>query len=64
MTKKQLGLSLIALGAIAILALFGIDLVGAGQFQGVGPAQKRALIAAGFVIVVGATLLPLGDAPA
>jgi hypothetical protein len=64
MTKKQLGLGFILLGVTAVLALFGMDMIGAGQFQGIGPAQKRALMAAGLVIVVGLTLLPLGDKPA
>ena len=47
-----------------ILALFGIDLLGAGKFQGIGPAQKLALMGAGVIILVGVSLLPLGDRPA
>lgn len=64
MTKKQLGLSFIFLGIFLILALFGIDLLGAGKFQGIGPAQKLALMGAGVIILVGVSLLPLGDRPA
>lgn len=63
-TKRQLGLGFIALGSTAIVLLFLRDLLGASQFQGIGPMQKAALVGAGIVIVVGITLLPLGDKPA
>jgi len=64
MTKRQLGLLMIALGVLAILGLFAMDLVRAGQYQGIGPAQKQAMLAAGAAVIVGLTLLPLGDSPA
>ena len=64
MTKKQLGFLFIALGFMAIVGSLGLDLVRAGQYQGIGPAQKQAMMAAGLVIMVGITLLPLGDRPA
>jgi hypothetical protein len=64
MTKKQLGLLFIAVGGVGIVGLFGIDLLGAGQFNGIGPAQRLGLLAAGALIFVGLTLLPLGDKPA
>jgi hypothetical protein len=63
-TKRQLGIGFILLGLLAIVGSFAIDLAGAGNFQGVGPAQRVALLGAGLVIVVGLTLLPLGDKPA
>ena len=63
-TKRQLGIGFILLGVLAIVGSFAVDWIGAGNFQGVGPAQRVALIAAGAVIVVGLTLLPLGDRPA
>jgi len=63
-TKKQLGIGFILLGVAAIIGTFVVDMLGAGQFQGVGPAQKLALAAAGVVILVGVSLLPLGDKPA
>ncbi len=63
-TKRQLGLLFIIMGVGAIFAMFAIDLIGAGQFQGIGPAQRRALIISGLVIFVGATLIPLGNRPA
>ena len=64
MTKRQIGFVIIGLGAIGILGLFAMDLIGAGQFQGIGPAQRLAMIGLGFVILIGLTLLPLGDRPA
>lgn len=64
MTKRQLGMLMIALGAMAILGLFALDLLRAGQHQGIGPAQKQAMLAAGAAVIVGLTLLPLGDKPA
>ncbi len=64
MTKRQLGFVFIALGILAAAGMFLIDLIGAGQFQGIGPAQRLALIGAGFVVFVGLTLLPFGDNPA
>lgn len=64
MTKRQLGLLFIATGAAGAVAIFAVDLVGAGRFQGIGPAQRAALAAAALLIVLGVTLLPLGDRPA
>ncbi|MEZ4516903.1 MAG: hypothetical protein R3C44_08730 [Chloroflexota bacterium] len=63
-TKRQLGLIFIGLGVAAVAGSFIVDLVGAGQFQGIGPAQQRILLVAGLVILVGLTLLPLGNRPA
>jgi hypothetical protein len=63
MTKRQLGLLLILMGTVGLLGLILIDLLGAGGFRGIGPAQRLAMIAAGGTIVVGMTLLPLGDKP-
>jgi len=64
MTKRQLGILFIALGVTAVLALFALDFIRAGQYQGIGPAQKQAMLASGLVVLVGLTLLPLGNRPA
>jgi hypothetical protein len=63
-TKRQLGLLFIALGVGTAVGLFAIDLLGAGQFQGIGPAQRRALLVAGAAVLLGLSLWPLGDKPA
>lgn len=64
MTKRQLGILLIMMGVTAVAGLLALDLVRAGQHQGIGPAQKQAMLAAGLVIMLGLTLLPLGNQPA
>lgn len=63
-SKRQLGLGLVLLGLLAIIGMLAVDLLGAGQFQGIGPAQRRALLVAGLVVVLGLSLWPLGDRPA
>jgi hypothetical protein len=63
-TKRQLGIGFILLGLLAIIATFAVDWLGAGNFQGIGPAQRLTLIGAALLILVGITLLPLGDKPA
>lgn len=63
-TKRQLGFIFILLGVSATVGMFAIDLPQAGQYQGIGPAQQRALIVAGISILLGLTLLPLGNKPA
>jgi hypothetical protein len=63
-TKRQLGLIFIFLGGGAAMAMFLIDLFQAGQYQGIGPAQQRALLVAGLAILLGLSLIPLGNRPA
>ena len=63
-TKRQLGLLFIVLGVGTAVAMFIVDLLGAGQFQGIGPAQRQALLAAGAAVLLGLSLLPLGNRPA
>ena len=63
-TKRQLGLAFIGLAIAGVAGSFLYDLMGGGQFSGIGPAQRLALIGAGLLALVGLTLLPLGDRPA
>lgn len=63
-TKRLLGVGFVLLGIGAIAGMFVLDWLGAGQFQGIGPAQQKAMLAAGVSILVGLTLIPLGDRPA
>lgn len=64
MTKRQLGYLFILAGVGGAIGLLALDFVGAGQFQGIGPAQRLALLVAGGVMLLGLSLLPLGDKPA
>jgi hypothetical protein len=64
LTKRQLGFLMIVIGLAAALGLLAVDLLGAGQHQGIGPAQRLALGGAGLVVLVGLSLLPLGNRPA
>lgn len=64
MTKRQLGFLMIGLGVTAVIALFALDFARAGQYQGIGPAQRQAMLAAGLAVLVGLSLLPLGNRPA
>ncbi len=64
LTKRQLAYGFIAAGLAAGLAILLVDVLGAGAFQGLGPAQRLALAGAGVAVLVGLTLWPLGDRPA
>lgn len=63
-TKRQLGLGLLIIASIGAVGLLAVDLVGAGAFQGIGPAQRLGLLVCGVLALIGATLVPLGDKPA
>ena len=63
-TKRQLGAGLAGLSIIAMIAILAVDWLSAGNFQGVGPLQRIALIGAAIILIVGLTLIPLGNRPA
>jgi hypothetical protein len=63
-TKRQMGLGFTAVGLVALLAILAVDLLQAGNFEGIGPMQRMALIAAGLLFLVGLTLIPFGNRPA
>jgi hypothetical protein len=60
-TKQLLGLGFILLGGAAIVGMLALNLLGLTAHSGIGPAQQRAMLAAAVMIVVGVTLLPLGN---
>ena len=64
LTKRQLGWLIVAGGALLALAALSADLLGAGRFGGLGPAQRQALMGAGLIIAFGLTFLPFGHRPA
>lgn len=64
LTKRQLGFLFILAGFGGAAVVFAVDLFGAGQFQGIGPAQRLALGGAAAGILIGLSLVPLGNRPA
>ena len=50
----------IALGT----AMFVSDLIGVGEYEGVGPLQRNLIVAAGVLIILGLPLLRMVDKPA
>ncbi len=63
-TKRQLGWLLIAAGVAGIALTFLADLLGRAQYSGIGPAQRLILLTAAATVLIGLSLLPLGDRPA
>jgi hypothetical protein len=63
-SKRQLGFLCVAVGGLALVGILGIDVLDAGREGGIGPAQRIALGGAFMLIVIGLTLIPLGDTPA
>jgi hypothetical protein len=63
-SKKQLGIALFTIGMITLTAVLAVDWIGAGEFSGIGPAQKAALGVGGAIALLGLSLIPLGDRPA
>ncbi len=64
LTKRQLGWLMIFAGVLLVLGSLLVDVVGAGQFGGLGPAQRQAIGAGLFILLFGLSLLPLGNLPA
>ncbi|MFZ0548470.1 MAG: hypothetical protein WAM60_23685 [Candidatus Promineifilaceae bacterium] len=52
------------IGFLGIAAMFARDLTGTADFDGIGPTQRLAIIVGGVIILVGLSLLPLGNRPA
>jgi len=63
-TKRQLGVVVIALGLLATLAIVAVDFIGAGQWGGFGPLQQIGIVLGAAAIGVGLILVRLGDRPA
>jgi hypothetical protein len=64
LTKRQLGLLIIAGGVALAAVTLAVNLFGLGHFNGFGPAKQLALVGAAAIIVFGLSLVPLGDRPA
>ena len=64
LTKRQLGILLLAGGLVGFAGIIAIDLVDVGREGGIGPAQTIALGLMLALALVGLTLIPLKDTPA
>lgn len=63
-TKRQLGIAIILGGLLAIAGVIGVDLVGAGRWEGFGPLQQVGVGLGAVAIIAGLVLIRLGDRPA
>jgi hypothetical protein len=63
-SKRQLGQLLAVGGLLGFAAILAIDIVNIGREGGVGPAQQAALAVMAAAVLLGVSLLPLGDDPA
>ncbi len=63
-TKRHLGIAFLLLGLAAVIMVLVVDWIGAGEFRGMGPVQRAALVAGLAVTVLGLSLIPFGDRPA
>lgn len=64
LTKRHLGLILLTAGVLAFLGIISIDIFDVGREGGIGPAQQIALIISVLAMLIGLTLIPLGNSPA
>jgi hypothetical protein len=63
-TKRQLGIVIIALALLTIAGIVGVDFVGAGLWGGFGPLQQIGIGLGVASLVVGVILVRLGNRPA
>lgn len=64
LTKRHLGWLLLLGGIIGFIGIVAIDILDVGRQGGIGPAQQIALGGMVLLVLVGLTLIPLGDQPA
>jgi hypothetical protein len=63
-TKRQLGIFIIALSVLGVLGIVAVDLFGVGQWSGFGPLQRIGISLGLGAILAGLILVRLGDRPA
>lgn len=63
-TKRQLGILVIAFSVVGVVGIVAVDTLGAGQWSGFGPLQRIGIGLGCGAIVVGLILVRLGDRPA
>ena len=60
----MVGIALALLGLVVIGGTVAVDLLEAGKWGGLGPAQQLAIAVGLLLSLVGLSLIPLGDRPA
>lgn len=63
-SKRLVGIALGLFGLALVGGTLGVDLLGAGKWGGLGPAQQLAIVVGLVISLVGLSLIPLGDRPA
>ncbi len=63
-TKRQLGFFLALVGLAIMSSLLATDLLGLGEWSGIGPLQQMGLGAGGVVLLIGLVLIRIGNRPA
>lgn len=63
-TKRQLGIVVVALSLLVIFGTIGVDLIGAGQWGGFGPLQRIGAGIGVTTLTAGLVLIRLGNRPA
>ncbi len=63
-TKRQLGIFVIAVALLGAFGVVGVDLLGAGEWGGFGPLQRMGIGLGVVAFAVGLILIRLGDRPA
>lgn len=63
-TKRQLGIIVVALAVLAVAGIVGVDMLGAGKWSGFGPLQQMGLGLGALALLVGLILIRLGNRPA
>jgi len=63
-TKRQLGIAVVALSLLFIGGIAAVDSFGAGQWNGFGPLQWIGIGLGVAAIAIGSILICLGDRPA
>lgn len=63
-SKRGLGWLLVISGGSGIFGIFGVDILDVGREGGIGPAQRIAMGLMVAMLIMGLTLIPLGNDPA
>jgi len=63
-TKRQLGLFVVAISVVGLISITAVDILGAGEWAGFGPLQRLGIGLGLIAVIVGLLLIRLGDRPA